>query len=718
MECEKTLFIRNLPYNTTTNEELQEIFSHYGPLKACFVVTEKGSAKSRGFAYVSYTTRDNAIKAKSMVKVVNGRPVHIMFAKKRVFKNGKQEDHLNAKEEEDDDYEHQTELKIVGHTPKVSKSSYDIGRTIVITGLADDVTEKRIRVRCRKIGNIDSIEYPVPGREKDVAYVTFMKHKDARLAVKQLNNKIFQGANINVVLLSREGKVTTKSSLKKSRLIVRNISFKCKEDDLKDVFSLHGKVIDIHLPRKSNGQMLGYAFVQYTSYFEAVKAMNIINGLELKGRKVAVDWVLPKNKYQEKKEEDEKEEVEEVEEDKEVEEMEEMEEEEEDEDEEMEVEDDITKPVTMETEDVMEGKTLFIRGIPHDVDEEELNTLMQQYGPIRYCRAVMDDVTGMCRGSAFVKYRDTASVQYCLESSSCSEGLWFHGNQLDITLALSKDEIKKVKKKKASVESKDKRNLYLAKEGVILPDSEVAKDLTKHELAKRMRSFEERRRKLRNPFYFMSKNRLSVRNLPVNINEKKLRVLFKSHGGDNAFIKQVKLMRSKDKFDDNGLGKPLGFGFVEFTQHEPALRALRSLNNNPDIFGPHKRPMVEFAVEDTRALKLMNRRQQHQAAKSSDIQLTNKRVKWQLKCKAKRLRRRAAGKTSNEKNIKTQPVRIMERPFIKKTMRQRKLQTEPRMKIRKTTKTSKCDQKTEKEFSNLVNQYRNRLFSQETRWFE
>ena len=33
--------------------------------------------------------------------------------------------------------------------------------------------------------------------------------------------------------------------------------------------------------------------------------------------------------------------------------------------------------------------------------------------------------------------------------------------------------------------------------------------------------------------------RLSVRNLPVNISEKKLRVLFKSHGGDNAFIKQV-----------------------------------------------------------------------------------------------------------------------------------------------------------------------------------
>ena len=85
----------------------------------------------------------------------------------------------------------------------------------------------------------------------------------------------------------------------------------------------------------------------------------------ISGRKVAVDWVLPKNIYQEKKEEDEKEEVEEVEEDKEVEEVEVdkevVEEEEEEEEEEMEVEDDIRKPVTMETEDVMEGKTLFIR---------------------------------------------------------------------------------------------------------------------------------------------------------------------------------------------------------------------------------------------------------------------------------------------------------------------------------------------------------------------
>ena len=47
-------------------------------------------------------------------------------------------------------------------------------------------------------------------------------------------------------------------------------------------------------------------------------------------------------------------------------------------------------------------------------------------------------------------------------------------------------------------------------------------------------------------------------------------------------------MRSKDKFTEEGLGRPLGFGFVEFTQHEAALKALRAINNNPSIFGPQR----------------------------------------------------------------------------------------------------------------------------------
>lgn len=36
------------------------------------------------------------------------------------------------------------------------------------------------------------------------------------------------------------------------------------------------------------------------------------------------------------------------------------------------------------------------------------------------------------------------------------------------------------------------------------------------------------------------------------------------------------------------MGQSLGYGFVQFQEHEHALTTLRYLNNNPDIFGSHK----------------------------------------------------------------------------------------------------------------------------------
>ena len=44
-------------------------------------------------------------------------------------------------------------------------------------------------------------------------------------------------------------------------------------------------------------------------------------------------------------------------------------------------------------------------------------------------------------------------------------------------------------------------------------------------------------------------------------------------------------MRSKERFTSEGLGRSLGYGFVELTDHDAALRALRAINNNPAIFG-------------------------------------------------------------------------------------------------------------------------------------
>lgn len=43
-------------------------------------------------------------------------------------------------------------------------------------------------------------------------------------------------------------------------------------------------------------------------------------------------------------------------------------------------------------------------------------------------------------------------------------------------------------------------------------------------------------------------------------------------------------MRDLKNVDATGKGKSKEYGFVTFTTHEDALKALRSINNNPNIF--------------------------------------------------------------------------------------------------------------------------------------
>ena len=74
-------------------------------------------------------------------------------------------------------------------------------------------------------------------------------------------------------------------------------------------------------------------------------------------------------------------------------------------------------------------------------------------------------------------------------------------------------------------------------------------------------------------------------------------------------------MRSKERVDQTGKGRSLGYAFVEFESHEHALATLRATNNNPSIFGDSRRPIVEFAVENKVALDLQEKRKIRQKQK-------------------------------------------------------------------------------------------------------
>ena len=59
----------------------------------------------------------------------------------------------------------------------------------------------------------------------------------------------------------------------------------------------------------------------------------------------------------------------------------------------------------------------------------------------------------------------------------------------------------------------------------IFPESDVARDLPKADMAKRTKAYAEKKAKLANPNFYVSKTRLCVRNLPTAVDEGKLKGL-------------------------------------------------------------------------------------------------------------------------------------------------------------------------------------------------
>ncbi|XP_058385382.1 RNA-binding protein 28 [Diceros bicornis minor] len=600
-----TLFVGRLP-PSARSEQLEELFSQVGPVKQCFVVTEKGSKACRGFGYVTFSMLEDVQRALKEITTFEGCKINVTVAKKKLRNKSKDKE---------------------------------------------------------KNENSESLKKE-------------LKPKKAKVADK------------------------------KARLIIRNLSFKCSEDDLKTVFAQFGAVLEVNIPRKPDGKMRGFAFVQFKNLLEAGKALKSMNMKEIKGRTVAVDWAVAKDKYKntqsasapgegkrpkpkhqklgkENGREEENMGEEEEEEGEEDDDMEEEEDDDDDDDEEEEEENKESKVMktvqiqkravkraapaesseeehsyddsdleetdsidggeelaqsdtnTEEQEDedvkvskkkkrklpsdVNEGKTVFIRNLSFDSDEEELGELLQQFGDLKYVRIVLHPDTEHSKGCAFAQFMTQEAAQKCLEAASAETeggGLKLDGRQLKVDLAVTRDEAAKLQTKKVKKPT-GTRNLYLAREGLIRAGTKAAEGVSTADMAKRERFELLKHQKLKDQNIFVSQTRLCLHNLPKAVDDKQLRKLLlnATRGERGVHIKECRVMRDLKGVHGKIKGQSLGYAFAEFQEHEHALTALRHINNNPEIFGPQKRPIVEFSLEDRRKLKIKELRIQRSLQK-------------------------------------------------------------------------------------------------------
>lgn len=443
---------------------------------------------------------------------------------------------------------------------------------------------------------------PATKQCKGYGFITFADAEDAQKAAEDFQGSTFLGRKLKLEVAeprhrdiddavpgerqkSRPNAVAVEAKAKREqdrpqnqpppKLIIRNLPWSIKKpEQLSKLFLSYGKVKHAVIPQKKPGLQSGFGFVTIRGKKNAENALKGVNGLEIDGRTLAVDWAVEKEAWQAQNptpadqddamiDDEDKGEDEDTNEDDEddTQSMGDVDGDD-DEDEDMDdvEEDDIENDMEPEDRPAQNySSTLFIRNLPFTTTDESLQEHFEQFGGIRYARIVVDHLTERPRGTGFVCFFSADEATTCLkgaprdpsgpqalsngrlntqqgprsilqsEEADPSGNYTLEGRVLQLSRAVERSEAARLTE--AGVAQRghrdnDKRRLYLLSEGTVPAGSSLFSLLSQSEVAMREQSAKQRKTMVQgNPSLNLSLTRLSIRNIPRTVTSKDLKQL-------------------------------------------------------------------------------------------------------------------------------------------------------------------------------------------------
>ena len=440
-------------------------------------------------------------------------------------------------------------------------------------------------------------------QSKGYGFVTFVDVEDAQNAKNLFNGSLFEGRKIKVEVAeprhrqpnddglagatkakARPG-VQQREFQRPPKLIVRNLPWTFKEPEhLAALFRSYGKVKHATLPKLKSGLSAGFGFVTLRGRKNAEKALEGVNGKEIDGRALAVDWAVEKEIWVTLQIGDEGPEIQ----DQSIDaltvgmdnesvksensyhiEFEKVPQSDTGRSYSSDCED--NQAMSIENEEVDRGSierptdnsnsTLFVRNLPFSSTDESLSHHFGLFGPVRYARVVLDHATERSKGTGFVCYYNQVDADSCLREApkvqlalgrrgTTTKGASFSSNKqslledttldrsgkytiegrvLQLSRAVDRHEatgLTFASSKIRDAQDKDRRRLYLLSEGTVPSHTPLYKRLSPSEIKMREDSAKQRQSLIRsNPTLHLSLTRLSIRNLPRGITSKDLKEL-------------------------------------------------------------------------------------------------------------------------------------------------------------------------------------------------
>jgi len=454
--------------------------------------------------------------------------------------------------------------------------------------------------------------------------------------------------------------------LKRGRIFVRNLPFSITEEKLRGLFSKFGEIKELTLPYDQTKKMFkGFAFLQYETKKEALIAIKELNAKIFDRRKLDITIAQPKNEYNglPKIEQDEKRFKKNTKEEdsgkirsyslnsKEAKNLEKHE-----------------KNAAQSENDP--SRTLFIRNLGFNTNEDVLDKLFSKYGKLKYCLICRNKETNASKGSGFVMFEQKDDIDNVLniyekyESNKEYSGLnpfELEGRNLKLFRALTKEDAVKSKEEKKNENSGDNRNRELLYYGLNNYYDFISKEIevSEEDKVKRENIIQLKKTNFKkNPNLHVSETRLVLRNMDKTYDEKQIKELLrqqaekfmeemkgKSSGEFKIYcklkkIKQIKLMRDEKILDKENNPKSKSVAFVEVCDKNFGKWLINNISNMIVSKNKKKGLIMDFALDDIR--KIRNR-----LIKIDKIKMKNKPDNENEKSKTKNKDKKAKKESEN-----------------------------------------------------------------------
>ncbi|GAB1287179.1 Polyadenylate-binding protein [Apodemus speciosus] len=248
-----SLYVGDL-HPDVTEAMLYEMFSPIGTILSIRVCRDVATRRSLGYAYINFQQPADAERALDTMnfEMIKGQPIRIMWSHR---------------------------------DPGLRKSGMG---NIFIKNLENSIDNKALYDTFSTFGSILSskVVYNEHG-SRGFGFVHFETNEAAQKAINTMNGMLLNDRKVFVGHFKsrqkREAELGARA-LGFTNIYVKNLHVDMDEQGLQDLFSQFGKMQSVKVMKDSNGQSRGFGFVNFEKHEEAQKAVDHMNGKEVRGQ--------------------------------------------------------------------------------------------------------------------------------------------------------------------------------------------------------------------------------------------------------------------------------------------------------------------------------------------------------------------------------------------------------------------------------------------------